>query len=336
MNIKYIVKRAMAGAIFLLLCSCLTVHAENVNPKNVEIPIQGENITSTSEELDPTTIVNMNGLLPDDSQIAALSKVPGGEGSIIESESTGGISTPEGKEFYIIETNAGGIFYLIIDHAKSSENVYFLSPINADILMASTEEIISEPEENKNELSGILQSNGTEAETDAEEKEEAENRDKQDSDSQKNTKKENSRKSGNAILIIIIIAFVSGGGYYVKIYKPKKMSLDEALDLETDFEGIEGEQEEEFFEEDVAEEEETEDDNEPERIQRSNPHQDKNINRRTNKKTNSPTTSIGTAIGFLGKAVLGFILVGLVSLGLTVLTNDGLRTMIMETIKNYF
>ena len=51
----------------------------------------------------------------------------------------------DGKSFYTITTEAGNVFFLIIDHQKEEENVYFLNAVTEADLMA-----LAEKSENSN------------------------------------------------------------------------------------------------------------------------------------------------------------------------------------------
>ena len=60
-----------------------------------------------------------------------LFTIPDGTGTVIET-ATG----EDGRVFYTISTPAGNIFYLIIDHSRQANNVYFLNAVTERDLLA--------------------------------------------------------------------------------------------------------------------------------------------------------------------------------------------------------
>jgi len=45
----------------------------------------------------------------------------------------------DGKKFYSFKTPAGNVFYLIIDHERNTDNVYFLNAVTEQDLLALAE-----------------------------------------------------------------------------------------------------------------------------------------------------------------------------------------------------
>lgn len=158
------------------------------------------------------------------------------------------------KQFMTIVTKDGAVYYLIIDHDKESENVYFLSEVtNSELASftppgedsAETEEYpeyIGEKPEEAEEI-GFVDENPAPAETETA-------ADAPPDGPEPEAPPEETKKSGGgaAIFIIIAILGVGGAGFYFKVYKPKK-ELAGADDLD-DFEFAEGE---ELFGEDSEE-----------------------------------------------------------------------------------
>lgn len=182
-----------------------------------------------------------------------------GEASQSQEESTSSIPegafTPEGtgtvqdeatgedgdKQFYTITTDAGNVFYLIIDGKRDDNNVYFLNGVTEDDLMALAEKsdgsISVIPEEEvctctekceagtvdtqcpvcKNDLTGCT---GKEAPAEKEEPAEPE------------TPENNSSGIGAIIFVIVALLAVGGIGYYVKIVRPKQQAEDEEDSLD--------------------------------------------------------------------------------------------------------
>lgn len=140
------------------------------------------------------------------------------------------------KQFYTITTEAGNVFYLIIDGKRDDNNVYFLNGVTEADLMALAEKsdgsvsVIPETEVCtctdkceagkvntdcpvcKNDLNSCT---GKTAVTEPEEPVEPE-QPKKDTDS-----------VGTIIFIIVALLAVGGIGYYVKIARPKQQAADE-------------------------------------------------------------------------------------------------------------
>ena len=118
-----------------------------------------------------------------------------------------------GKEFYTITTANNNTFYIIIDHASNTNNVYMLSLID------------------ENDLSEFI----VEEEAEAPVVDVQPSVDLDDKPSEEPDNKEES-KGGNmvgTILIIAVLGAIAGGGYfYFKIYKPKKEAQITDEDME--------------------------------------------------------------------------------------------------------
>ncbi|ANU49339.1 bacteriocin [Enterocloster clostridioformis] len=146
------------------------------------------------------------------------------------------------KQFYTITTEAGNVFYLIIDSKRDDNNVYFLNGVTEAGLIALAEKgngsMSVIPAEDicictvkceagevniscpvcKNDLKGCI---GKEKPTETEEPAQAEQ-----------PKKDNG-SAGTIIFLIIALLAVGGVGYYVKIVRPKQQAEDDE-DFEDD------------------------------------------------------------------------------------------------------
>lgn len=146
------------------------------------------------------------------------------------------------KQFYTITTEAGNVFYLIIDGKRDDNNVYFLNGVTEADLMALAEKgdgsvsvipaeetcICTEKCEAgevntacpvcKNDLKGCT---GKEKPAETEEPAQTEQ-----------PKKDNG-SAGTIIFIIVALLAVGGVGYYVKIVRPKQQAEDDE-DFEDD------------------------------------------------------------------------------------------------------
>lgn len=157
---------------------------------------------------------------------------PEGTGTVLD-EATG---EGDDKQFYTITTEAGNVFYLIIDGKRDDNNVYFLNGVTEADLMALAEkgdgsvsvipaaEVCTCTEKCeagkvntacpvcKNDLKGCT---GKEKPAETEEPAQTEQ-----------PKKDNG-SAGTIIFIIVALLAVGGVGYYVKIVRPKQQAEDE-------------------------------------------------------------------------------------------------------------
>lgn len=186
---------------------------------------------------------NSNGS-PSDTPEPTTSSVPDGA---FTPEGTGTVldsATGEDgdKQFYTITTEAGNVFYLIIDGKRDDNNVYFLNGVTEADLMALAEKnegtMSVIPAEDvctctdkceagevntacpvcKNDLKGC-----TGKEKPAEKEEPA----------QTEPPKKDNGSAGTIIFIIVALLAVGGVGYYVKIVRPKQQAEDDG-DFEDD------------------------------------------------------------------------------------------------------
>lgn len=140
------------------------------------------------------------------------------------------------KQFYTITTEAGNVFYLIIDGKRDDNNVYFLNGVTEADLMALAEkgdgnvsvipaaDVCTCKEKCeagkvdtgcpvcKNDLNGCA---GKEKPAEPEEPAEPEQ------------PKKDTGSAGTIIFIIVALLAVGGVGYYVKIVRPKQQAEDE-------------------------------------------------------------------------------------------------------------
>lgn len=150
--------------------------------------------SETEEVLEETT--------PDETEATPFSV--SGNGEVLDD-----ISDDSTKEFYTITTANGNTFFLVIDKAGSTENVYMLSMIDEYDL----QDFIEEEETETAETTAPVVLEET---TQTEESEETE---------AVAVTEEDSGGSGAGILLaVLLIAALGGGGayYYIRIYKPKK------------------------------------------------------------------------------------------------------------------
>lgn len=138
---------------------------------------------------------------------------PEGTGTVLD-EATG---EGDDKQFYTITTEAGNVFYLIIDGKRDDNNVYFLNGVTEADLMALAEK-------NEGTMSVIpTEDVCTGKERPAETEELA----------QTEPPKKDNGSAGTIIFIIVALLAVGGVGYYVKIVRPKQQAEDDE-DFEDD------------------------------------------------------------------------------------------------------
>lgn len=131
-----------------------------------------------------------------------------------------------GKEFYTIVTANNNTYYLIIDHASSSKNVYMLSMIDENDL----KEFLSEEEPE------VPEDTGTTPTVDFGDEQSGGDKTSDDSTSEE-PKKDNNILG--TILIILALGAIAGGVYfYFRIYKPKKEAQIADEDMEYVDEGV--------------------------------------------------------------------------------------------------
>ncbi len=147
------------------------------------------------------------------------------------------VKTENEKEFFTISTPNENIFYLIVDRARESENVYFLNEVTEQDLFsltsAKTPKETAIPEQKEPvchctqkcavgmvnvqcELCSVNLKKCIGITTDTEETQEAE------------TKKENiPTEKGTMIFSIVGIVIAIVVGYYFKVYRPKQEYIDD-------------------------------------------------------------------------------------------------------------
>jgi hypothetical protein len=138
----------------------------------------------------------------------------------------------DSKEFYTFKTPAGNVFYLIIDHAKSADNVYFLSAVTEQDLLALAEQA--------GKSSGSTSSIPT-AEPPSEQPDQQPAESENKSVAPKNdAPPKKSGSTGFVIFVLIGVLAVGGAMYYIKVVRPKKQANNDNEDDDMPNEGNEG------------------------------------------------------------------------------------------------
>ena len=163
---------------------------------------------------------------PDESAIPDNSKpfTPDGQATVVDLSYEG-----DGKMFYTFKTPAGNVFYLIIDRQRGTDNVYFLNAVTEYDLLALAE-------------SGKVTPNVPESAIPTTEKptEKPSGTDEpNDPDAEKDPPAPKKNNNGMMIFLLIGIAAVGIGGYYIKVIRPKQQADmdDEDDDIPDDDDG---------------------------------------------------------------------------------------------------
>lgn len=160
---------------------------------------------------------------------------PDGSASVLDEAQ----ETADDKQFYTITTEAGNVFYLIIDGKRDSQNVYFLNGVTEADLMALAEKgdgsmsvipagdtctctekceagkVRTDCPVCKNDLTGCV---GKETKPSEPEQPETEQ------------PKKDIGSIGTIIFVVLALLAVGGIGYYVKIVRPKQQAADEEFE----------------------------------------------------------------------------------------------------------
>ncbi len=125
---------------------------------------------------------------------------PEGTGAVVDNAGGG-----DGKEFFTIDTEDGNVFYLIVDRARNTDNVYLLNAVTendlASLAKVGDGKVSAVPETQT--ASPLPDSSETTPEPPPE---------PQKADS----------SNTSAIFIVIAVVAAGGAGYYFKIVRPKK------------------------------------------------------------------------------------------------------------------
>ena len=160
---------------------------------------------------------------------------PDGSASVLDEAQ----ETADDKQFYTITTEAGNVFYLIIDGKRDSQNVHFLNGVTEADLMALVEKgdgsmsvipagdtctctekceagkVRTDCPVCKNDLTGCVGK-----ETKPSEPEQPETA----------QPKKDTGSIGTIIFVVLALLAVGGIGYYVKIVRPKQQAADEEFE----------------------------------------------------------------------------------------------------------
>ena len=132
---------------------------------------------------------------------------PDGTGTVVDNA-----TDQDGKEFFTITTAEEAVFYLVIDHQRETENVYFLNAVTVADLMA------------------LAESSGEPAAPEPPPEPEPE----PTTTPEPEPVPEKKGGAGPLLLALAVVVIGGGAGWYFKIYRPK---LQKAAEPEEDYGG---------------------------------------------------------------------------------------------------
>lgn len=185
--------------------------AEGFESGTENLPPEDESASQTEESSDSGKESEENDEFDNDTPTDGAFSVDG-NGEVLDNI----VDKKSGKEFYTITTANNQTFYIIIDHASSTKNVYMLSMIDENDL----KDFLSEEEPEKPADTPPSVDFGQDK------------TEKPDTDAEDTPKKSGGNTLGT-ILILLALGAVAGGLYfYFKIYKPKKEARVSDEDME--------------------------------------------------------------------------------------------------------
>jgi len=143
---------------------------------------------------------------------------PPGVGTVVEHGING-----DNKEFYTIMTAEEYVFYLIIDHERAGQNVYFLNAVTINDLVALAEK------DGKTVDPGSVS-----AIPDPKDKPKTNEPDPEPSPEPEPGQEQGGSNMGMIVLVLVVLAGGGGAGYYFKVYRPKQQRASEADDYDYD------------------------------------------------------------------------------------------------------
>ncbi len=221
---KILLTMALTGACMMPYTS---VFAQGNPSGEIEIVAENPGINLEQENIESQSNISVNTGRKNTQNTQATNENKK-ENEAFSYDGTGTVvdkATEGSKEFYTIATDAGNVFYLIVDKDKESNNVYFLDTTKERDLVA-----LAEKAEEEEEKDGGIISSKTKDVTPAVEKE------NKPEEKKKTTKKpkDTTGKFPWEMLAIILIAGVGVIVYFTVIVPKKK--VDEADEFEETFE----------------------------------------------------------------------------------------------------
>ena len=164
---------------------------------------------------------------------------PSGQASVVDQA-----ADSDGKDFYTFTTPEGNVFYLVIDHQRNSENVYFLNAVTESDLLALAEN------SGKKGTAGAIPTPAPVPTPTPEPPQTP----------QPEQPEPTGMNTTNIIFIVVAIVVLSGVGFYIKVVRPKQNPPVNSIEPEDD----EDEDEMELPTEDDSDEDDSDRDENPE------------------------------------------------------------------------
>jgi len=154
---------------------------------------------------------------------------PSGQATVLDQA-----TSADGKDFYTFQTPDGNVFYLVIDHQKSGDNVYFLNAVTEQDLAALAAKANNGTANTGTTSSSFSLTNGGTAQTTSNSGEAA-----AASSTATSSAKSSGGNTGMIVFLVVAVAGIGGAAYYFKIVRPKKQGAsgndsDEEADSEDD------------------------------------------------------------------------------------------------------
>lgn len=150
---------------------------------------------------------------------------PDGQAAVLDNA-----TEEEGKEFYTFETQAGNVFYLVVDKQRDADNVYFLNAVTESDLKMLAEPVQEQTQESvipeepvcscrdKCRIGGI----DTSCRVCLTDLSACKGQESAAEEGEEEIKQEKEKESGGGLFFILLAVLAAGGaGYYLKVYKPR-------------------------------------------------------------------------------------------------------------------
>ena len=183
--------------------------------------------SDSAEEETETSILTPNSATPPSSATGTTTtEAQDGTGSVTDSGTQTDVNT--GKQFVTVQTKSGKIFYLIIDHDKSTDNVFLLTEVTENDLL----NFVEGDGTNDGTAAASNTADNTTAAQNGIGQLEPDNTDT----TQPATTPEPETSGGSGLILVVILVIGIGGAafYFFKVKKRKSDPLGSADDFDLD------------------------------------------------------------------------------------------------------